>query len=963
MASPFKLVCVGTIRSPAVSAYSGRERTVKNRPMRAIACHPFAAVLAFLALANLAGLVAVSDDKVDPTSQDRIEARHFTLNVLPVLKEKCLGCHGADPDDIKGDYDIRTQDKVLAGGESEEAAVIPGNADESPLYLAVTWDGLEMPPKENDRLTEEQTEAIKRWINVGAPWPSEEVQSEILKAEWSVAENEDGVLVSTSGGLADDWTYRRYLKDEIWAFLPLQKDFQQESIDDFINERIHAAKLKAGPIATPQQLIRRASLDLTGLPPQPAQIDKFVQAYEANPEQAWTALIDRLLESKHYGERWGQHWLDVVRYADTGGFSNDYERSNAWRYRDYVIRSFNEDKPFNEFVVEQIAGDELRPNDPEGVVATGFLRMGPWDTAMIPQDEARQLFRDDVVHSVGQSFLSMPMRCCKCHDHKFDPIPTQDYYRFYATFSATQPAEMPADFLPEETQEGFDDGLELASKLFDFADQKRIALVEKQEAAAKEWYKEHDLPYKDEKGRKNDAEDMKPPRHVGLDEMDKGRLKVREQDCWIWNRRKERYQPLAQSVFNGPNLWQNARKLRKPEKVDMKWRPDSFIHIGGDYQVKGDAVTPGVLSGCGVPVEGTPSDDPYALTTNIEGRRLGLAKWIADDRNPLTARSYVNRIWQYHFGQGIVRTPNNFGVKGSKPTHPELLDFLSSQFIEGGWKTKSLHRMIMHSDAYKRSTAHPNLDELNNVDPDNKLLARFLPRRLSAEEIRDAMLLATNELNRQVGGLPVMPEINMEVALQPRMIQFSIAPAYQPSPTPEQRNRRSIYAYRVRGQADPFMEVMNLPNPNDSCELRDSSAVSPQAFTMINSDVMSDRSIALATRVQKESKKLSGQVGRAFRLVFGRKPTNEERRSMREYVEEMVEYHNSVKPDPTVYPTKVTRSLVEEFSGDTFEFEEWLPVFENYTPDAKPATVSAETRALADMCLLLFNTNEFIYVY
>ncbi|MFK8113400.1 MAG: PSD1 and planctomycete cytochrome C domain-containing protein [Rubripirellula sp.] len=918
---------------------------------------------AFL-IANLVGIVAFSDEKpADQQPMDAAEARHFTLNVLPVLKEKCLGCHGADPDDIKGEYDVRTRESLFAGGESEEPSIVAGNPDDSPLYQAVLWEGLEMPPKENDRLSEKQTAAIQRWIKVGAPWPDDATQSEILKSEWSVAENEDGMLVTTSGGLADDWTYRRYLRDEIWAFQPLQTEFQQHSIDGFINHKLAAAEIQPASIATPQQLIRRASLDLTGLPPKPYQIKKFVKSWETDSKLAWNDLIEQLLRSKQYGERWGQHWLDVVRYADTGGFSNDYERSNAWRYRDYVIRSFNQDKAYDQFVLEQIAGDELRPDDPEAKVATGFLRMGPWDTAMIPQDEARQLYRDDVVHSVGQSFLSTPMRCCKCHDHKFDPIPTQDYYRMYSVFAATQPAEMKTEFLDSENKLGFDEGLEHASKLYDFANEKRKAIHDKQEAAAKKWYDDHELAYKDQNARKGDAEDMKPPRHVGLNETEKGRLKVREQDCWIWNRRKERYQPLIQGVFNGPDQYQNAKKLRKPAKLNEDWKPQTFIHTGGDYQAKGQEVTPGVLSGCGVTVEGSPTDDPYALTTEIVGRRLGLAKWITDKNNPLTFRSYVNRIWQYHFGTGIVRTPNNFGAKGGKPTHPELLDFLATEFVAGGMKTKALHRMIMKSDAYMRSTAHPNLEALRNKDPDNKLLARFVPRRLSAEELRDSMLMASNELQLEIGGLPMMPEINLEVALQPRMIQFSIAPAYQPSPTPKQRNRRSIYAYRVRGQADPFMEVMNLPNPNESCELRDASAVSPQAFTLMNSDVMSDRSIALALRVQKEVENLPGQIGRVFQLVFGRKPTNAERQSMRKYVTEMVSYHEGIKPEPVVYPTKVTRSLIEEFSGDRFEFEEWLPIFENYTPDAKPATVSAQTRAIADMCLLLFNSNEFVYVY
>jgi mono/diheme cytochrome c family protein len=922
-----------------------------------------AAVIALSLLCSVSPSAVAQQPAADSSIDQGAEARHFALYVLPLLKDKCLGCHGGDADDIKGEYDVRTRQSTIKGGESEEPAIVVGNPQDSPLLHAVTWEGLEMPPKENDRLTEEQIEWIRRWIEVGAPWPGEQKQAEIMEAERTVEENEEGVLISTSGGLADTWTYRRYLKEDVWAFRPVAQSFAYDNIDAFINARLDDAGVAPAIQATPEQLIRRVTFDLTGLPPTPREIDYFSASWKQDAEQAWSDLVDRLLASEHYGERWAQHWLDVARYADTGGFSNDYERSNAWRYRDYVIRSFNADKPYNQFVIEQIAGDELDPQNPEAIVATSFLRMGPWDTAMIPQEEARKIYRDDVVHSVGQTFLSTPMRCCKCHDHKFDPIPTRDYYRMYATFSATQPAEMPADFLPKENQNRFDQGKQMVETLHGFADDKRIALVDKREAAAKNWYAEHDLPYKDNNARKNDPEDKKPPRHTGLDEMEKGRLKVREQDCWIWNRRRERFQPLVQSVFNGPDLSQNARNLKQPKKIDDNWLPESFIHVGGDYQAEGDPVAPGVLSGCSLPVEGSPTDDPYALTTDVNGRRLGLAKWIADPNNPLTARSFVNRIWQHHFGHGIVRTPNNFGAKGSKPTHPQLLDWLAHQFVSGGWKAKPLHRTILMSHAYKRSTAHPKLENLAAVDPDNKLLARNLPRRLTAEELRDAMLLSSGELNRELGGLPIMPEINLEVALQPRMIQFSIAPAYQPSRNPEERNRRSIYAYRVRGQADPFMEVMNLPNPNESCELRDTAAVSPQAFTLLNSDIISDRSIALALRIEKEAEKLAGRIGRAFRLTLGRKPTGEERRAMRQYVTKMVGYHETHAPQPTSYPTEVTRSLVEEFSGDTFTFEEILPVFEDYVPDAKPATVSAETRALADMCRLLLNTNEFIYVY
>jgi len=897
------------------------------------------------------------------TDSTAVQEKHFTLKVLPILKSKCLGCHGAVADDIKGEFDVRSRETLLSGGESGEPGFIPGDLDGSTLVQAVRWDGLEMPPKENDRLTAQQVDAVERWVASGAIWPDAARQQQILANERLVPENEDGVLVKTSGGLSDLWTYRRYDKRDVWAFQPRRQNFDFDSIDGFIDARLSAANLPPAPQATPRELIRRLTLDLTGLPPTSGQISRFMKEWNTDPELAWSDLVDRLLASPHYGERWAQHWLDVVRYADTSGFSNDYERSNAWRYRDYLIRAFNQDKTYEEFVLQQIAGDEFKPEDPESMIATSFLRMGPWGTAMIPQDEARQLYRDDLVHSIGQSFLSIPMRCCKCHDHKFDPIPTRDYYRLYAALSATQPAEMPAAFLPEENKAGFQSGQKLVEQLYAFANAKRQALVDKREEAAKAWYQEHDLPYKGVNTRRQDPEDQKPPRHVGLSEMEKGRLKVREQDVWIWERRKERYQPLVQSVFNGPDQTQNGRKLRRPPKMNAKWAPTSNIFTGGDHQALGESVAPGVLSACGVTASDGNEQDPFAIDEAIHGRRLALAKWIADPDNPLSSRSFVNRIWQHHFGKGIVGTANNFGAKGEQPTHPALLDWLASQFLNNGGRSKPLHRLIVMSKAYRRSSTHPKPKLLGKVDPAGELLASFRPRRLTAEELRDAILLVTGELNPEMGGVPIMPEINLEVALEPRMIQFSIAPAYQPSRTPKERNRRSIYAYRVRGQADPFMEVMNLPNPNESCESRDVAAVSPQAFTLMNSDVMTDRSIAFAQRLLGKYTDTEQQVKKAFQLAYGREPRTREMQSLVAYVKEMVIYHRKHDPEPVVYPTSVTRSLVEEFTGETFEFEEILPVFEDYVPDAKSDVVSAETRALADLGMLLFNSNEFVYVY
>lgn len=534
----------------------------------------------------------------------------------------------------------------------------------------------------------------------------------------------------------------------------------------------------------------------------------------------------------------------------------------------------------------------------------------------------------------------------------------------YAAFAGTQLAERPTAFHPKENLNGLEEGAAMVERLHSFAVQKKEELYDKRETAARKWYDENNREYVDHATRRGMPDDVKPPRHVGLDYIEQGRLKVREQDDWVWERRKERYEPMVQSVYNGPapkNF--NARKLRVVGPDKLEDTLENHILTGGALTALGDKVVPGVLSAVGVPL-GDNIEDPYAIPEDsMDGRRTAVARWIADPRNSLTTRSFVNRVWQHHFGKPIAGNPNNFGAKGGKPTHPELLDWLAAEFVEGGWKVKRLHRLIMLSNSYRQSTLHPDREKLATVDPNNELLAFHAPRRLTAEELRDGMLKITGELNAEMGGVFIQPEINMEVALQPRMIQFSIAPAYQPSPRPEQRNRRSIYAYRVRGQADPFLEIFNQPNPNDSCEMRDAPSVSPQAFTMLNSDLITDRSIAFADRLMTENDSFDERVTRAFELALGREPDQEEKSRSLAYVEEMRGYHKKHDPDPVTYPTSVTRSLVEEFSGLPFEFEEILPVFENYTPDKKASDVDTDTRALADLCLVLFNSNEFVHVY
>ena len=936
-------------------------------------------------------------EQVEPSEAERI----FTLEVLPTFKEKCAGCHGNDPKDIKGGFSILSLDHLLSGGESEGPSIVIGQPEKSFLVNAVKWQGSEMPPKETDRLTKSQIQSIERWIQMGAPWPSLDRQKMIRGLSNEEKNSVLGQFIETSGGLSDEWTNRRYQTADIWAFLPVKssefltsnKIKTSEAIDALIDRKLTELGITPSQEASPEQLIRRATYDLTGLSPTFDEVQTFVREYTANQESTWRSLIDRLLDSPRYGEQWGRHWLDVTRYADTGGMSNDYERSNLWRYRDYVVRSFNVDKPYDQFIREQIAGDEMADQsvrrrlqasekqvhaaqtngdydqrESEWIIATGFLRLGPWDNAMTPDEEARHLFLDDLVNITGQTFLSQTLRCVKCHDHKFDPIPTRDYYRLYSAFGTTQMAERSVPFLDTENLEEFEEGQNHVQRMLDFARDEKNKILAIQESAAKRWYEEHNLPYKDEKKRRNDPDEMKPPRHVGLDYVQQGQRKVREQDEWIWNRRLERYKPMAQSVYNNDSTvlaFDGARRLRINRQKQKGSTSTNKILIGGSLAAMGDTVMPGVLSALAVH-SSTDPEAPHTLTDATEGRRMALADWIANEENPLTTRSIVNRIWQYHFGKGIAANSNNFGAKGGKPSHPELLDFLAAELVNSAWSIKSMHRLIMHTKAYRRSSKITDLESHQLLDPNDQFLSHFPRKRLSAEELRDTILQSTGEMVHELGGLPVMPEINMEVALQPRMIQFSIAPAYQPSPTPKLRNRRSIYAYQIRGQADPFTELFNQPNPNESCEQRETAAVTPQVFTLLNSDMMMDRSIAMAKKIKLATDPQQGaikhEVIAAFRAILKRNPSTIEQKQISNYLSETINYHQSRDPEPVTYPTEITRSLVEELSGRVFEYSEILPIFETYHPDQKATDVSPETRALADVCLLLFNTNEFLYV-
>lgn len=939
----------------------------------------------------------------------------YVKHIQSILLEKCLGCHGVEGRDIEGGFDVRSLQSLMLGGDSGEPSIVIGKPQSSPIYLAASRDSVNwsaMPPKDAERLGSEDLELLARWIETGAHWPTAERVKKIESTYQKAWSSEEGIKFPTSGGLTDEWTNRKYLKEDLWAYqsiatvadatasepqssvhpVPTRKDGSHSEIDRLLSQRRPKGLSIAGR-ADRRTLLRRLSYDLTGLPPTFEEVQAFCMDTRSD-ETVYGEAVDRLLKSEHYGERMAQHWLDVVRYADSSGFANDFERGNAWRYRDYVVRSFNHDKAYDQFIIEQIAGDELVAegdeslSQSEAMIALGFLRMGPWElTGMEVFRVARQRFLDDVTNSVGEVFLGHSLQCARCHDHKFDPIPTRDYYSVQAVFATTQQTERQAAFSPFENQEGFEEQRYLRQKeqqhakvlrgideiLLDNALTWYQNLNPMRGEAFEKWKQEVSrIQERDGLGNVFSAarnamkkakfdQDEYPPRHVGFTPQQFGAERVARKGIQRLQWEFDRYQPYALSVYSGKTRKINGvyAPTRLPaDPLDIGTLEETHVLTGGDAFTRGDRVKPGVLSAAsgGKQVE---------ITEEIQGRRLAFAKWIASDKNPLTARVMVNRVWQWHFGTPLAGNPNNFGAKGKKPTHPELLDWLAAFLIQNDWSIKALHREILRSDAYCRSAEHPNVETLEEVDPEGLSYSVFKPRRLSAEELRDSMLCASGEMNRSVGGIPCRPQINQEVALQPRQVMGAFAAAWVPNPKPQQRHRRSLYVLRLRGLMDPMLEVFNAPSPDFSCEQRDASTITPQVFTLLNSDETYRRGLVFANRVLELANTDRDAIRICFQLAYGRLPGQEEEDDLLQHwkqlesSEEIMDVHEILGPPPL----EVIREAVEENTGGRFRFIERLNSNADYVPDLNPQLVTKRMQSLAELCIVLLNSNEFVYVY
>ncbi|HBB73161.1 MAG TPA: hypothetical protein DC048_01805 [Planctomycetaceae bacterium] len=920
--------------------------------------------------------MAVYVSSADPTRTAALAAEaaaadldFFESRVRPLFVAHCAECHSRTGGTVEGGLSFDTRGDFLAAADVAAA----GRPDDSLLIHAVRYDGdLQMPP--DGKLPAAAIATLEEWVRRGLPWPDDGGPA---RAE----------AFDIARRTAEHWCWQPPRASPPPAVT--RAEWCRDDIDRFVLARLESAGLTPADEAPRATLVRRAAAALTGLPPDPA----LVAGALADTGPDWfDRVVDALLASPHFGERFARHWLDVTRYAETRGHEFDYPIPNAWRYRDWVVRAFNDDMPYDRFVRDQIAGDEIDPGDPDRVVATGFLRMGPWElTGMEVERIARQRFLDDVVNAVGETFLAHSLQCARCHDHKFDPVPTRDYYRVQAVFATTQLAERSAPFLPTENTAGFTERTYLER-----ARAEHVATLERLDAVllenAARWFAEENRDpaawnaavveaRRQEAARGPDAvrrrpypdvfantrrllldrgvpEREFPPKLVGFTPEQFGLERVARKGLERLAFEFDRYEPYALSVYAGRTRTYKTvfTPLRVPEdRLTAGDLEATTILVGGDPFTAGEPVTPGVLSVLGT-IQSTPIPD------TIEGRRRAFAEWVASADNPLTTRAIVNRVWMWHFGEPLAGNPNNFGGTGRRPTHPELLDWLAATFVEQGWSFKALHRTIMSTEAYRRSSTHPHPERVRELDPLGASDAVFRPRRLGAEEIRDAMLAATGELNPAVGGIPNRPEMHVEAALQPRQVMGTFASAWVPNPLPEQRHRRSLYALVLRGLGDPMMETFNAPAPDFSCERREATTVTPQVFALFNGRATHARALALAARALGEAAGDEEAIRRCFLLALGRDATPAEVGACLAHWREMTVVHARGVPPRATPPRDVLREAVEENTGETFSFRETLHAHADFVPDLEPADCDARTRGLADVCVVLFNTSEFTHV-
>ena len=811
--------------------------------------------------------------------------KFFESKVRPVLVARCLKCHGAAQQ--KGELRLDSREAVLKGGESGEI-VVSGKPSESLLIEAINRTGLEMPP--DAPLKDNEIAALTEWVRRGLPWPTVDGKSRVLEPSGQRITEAD---------------------KQYWAFQPIRdpavpefksqisnSKFQvRNEVDHFIAARLAAEGFIPAPEADRRTLVRRLTFDLTGLPPTPAEIAEFESDQH---DDAYERLVDRLLDSPAYGERWARHWLDLVRYAESDGYRKDDYRPHAWRYRDYVIRAFQTDKPFDRFVQEQIAGDEIDPDNPEALAATGYLRLSLYEYNQRDAKTQRNEILNDITDVTGDVFLGFGMGCARCHDHKFDPILQKDYFRLKAFF---------AGILPQDAQP-------LATKAEIDAYQSKFAEWESKTADLRAKLAELEKPHL-EKLKASAIFKFPADIQAILKTDDVGKLSPLDRQLYDLAYRQVQYeydQIGAKLKDDSKKKWDELRaELKnfddvKPAALPIGYAVCDVGPIAPPTVIPGDKTETDIVPGWLSVLDDSPATiSPVPNAPLSTGRRTALASWLTSQDNPLTPRVMVNRIWQYHFGKGLVATSSDFGRLGESPSHPELLDWLAYRFAgkaegrtqktEGNgdahselrpWSFKSLHRLIVTSATYRQSATNPNAEPQQLKDPGNRWLWRANIRRLDAEQIRDSMLLVSGKLDAVPGGPSV--------------------PASKP--------RRSVFTEQRRNSPDPLLDVFDSADGFSSTPERNVTTTPTQALLMINSKDSLAHAAEFARRVQREAGiERESQIVVAYRLAFGREPSNTERAAAIEFLNQQA-----------------------------------------------ARNAAAASSSLTDFCQVLLNSNEFLYV-
>ena len=790
--------------------------------------------------------------EVERTPQQIEDERFFEQEVRPLLVERCFECHGPEHPEPEGDLRMTGRDALIKGGLSG-SALTPGDPETSRLVHAVRYTDsqLKMPPR--DRLSSKEIATLEEWVRRGAPWPG--AAPTVL--------NEEGIDVATGR----EW----------WAFRPIQRPELPDAkaggaIDALLEIALEEAGLTPNPAASDHELIRRAYYDLTGLPPSPEDVARYI-ADES--EEKWSALIEELLESKRYGVRYARHWLDVVRYAQTNGYERDREKPYAWRYRDWVVHALNMDIPYDEFLREQLAGDESEEPTRGSLAATGFLRLGPWDSEPDDRDQADFDQYDDMVRAISEGFLGVTIGCARCHDHKFDPIRQSDYYGLMAfvrnikpyrkpTFTEDSPSFAVHNLTPEQEVD-WERGKvtrkkELLAQQASFLERERrrqiVELVTEQTGEVQEAFftaREERTPAQNQLLKENAHLTPSSEDTLGSLTGDK-RLRY-----FFLKSEAER----ASDSFEGDLDWILCAR-ESGEEVE----PTHLLARGRVHSPR-EVVLPGFPPALCTDDDASLPNEPVARNGS-SGLRSVLADWITDPAHPTTARVIANRVWLWHFGVGIVPTPNDLGAAGTLPTNPELLDWLAAELVENDWSLKHLHRVIMMSEAYRRSSRETETNK--ESDPSNKLFWRQNLQRLSAESVRDAMLATSGSLNMEMGGRGFFPELSKGAlggASKP-------GEGWETSPL-EQRNRRAIYAFSKRNLRVPLLEVLDQASPEQPVGVRTQTTVPTQTLTLTNSSFVNRQAAVLSERViQEVGVESDAQIDRLFQLAYQRSPSQEE---------------------------------------------------------------------------------------